>query len=127
MSICTQMAHPKLTHNQNFEKTIFCLKFLMCLWGANTHSKPFWDFFQKSMDINMLLGTKKLGGTAHFLVYHVDETSKKWHFSPKIGTLQKFLRPKMGVLGAGWPKNFRPEPKTPKSVSKKILGVVTSF
>ena len=63
----------------------------------------------------MLLGTKKLGGTAHFLVYHVDETSKKWHFSPKIGTLQKFLRPKMRVLGAGWSKNFRSAPKTPKS------------
>ena len=79
------------------------------------------------MNINMFLGQKKLGGIDHPLVYHVDETSKKWHFSPKIGTLQKFLRPKMGVLGAEWPKNFRHAPKTPKSVSKKILVVVASF
>ena len=35
--------------------------------------------------------------------------------------------PKLGVLGAGWPKKIRPAPKTPKSVCKKILGAGNLF
>ena len=35
--------------------------------------------------------------------------------------MQKFLWPKMRVVGAGWPKIFRPGRKISKSVSKKIF------
>jgi hypothetical protein len=35
--------------------------------------------------------------------------------------------PKLGVLGAGWPKKIRPAPKIPKILFKKILGVGTQF
>ena len=75
----------------------------------------------------MFLGPKKLGGIDHLLVYHVDESSEKCHFSPKIGTLQKFLRSKIGVAGVGWPKKIRPAPKISKSFSEKIFKVLMPF
>ena len=43
------------------------------------------------------------------------------YFWPKNAYMQKFLWPKMSVVGAGWPKFFRPAPKISKSVPKKIF------
>ena len=36
--------------------------------------------------------------------------------------MQKFLWPKISVVGAGWPKKILPAPKIPKSVAKKNSG-----
>ena len=80
----------------------------MCLWGTNTHHTSFLDFFSIIYEYKHFLGPKSWCSIDHLLVYHVDESSEKCHFSPKIGTLQKFLRSKMGVVGAVSRNNFGP-------------------
>ena len=74
----------------------------------------------------MFLCQKKLGGIDHLLVYHVDESSKKCHFSPKIGTLQKFLRSKIGVAGVA-EKNSARTKNIQKFFQKKFHGADVIF
>ena len=129
MSICTQTAHLKFSHNWKVSKIsqkvpIFGCHSRCTLWAPIPFWGHFWDFFRKGINWKKILAKKNCLDFGPFLPYFKPKKAKNsdfWLFSPKNGHMQKFLWPKMQVVGAGWPKIFRHGRKISKSVSKNIF------
>ncbi len=98
---------PKITQNDpNFQE---------CHLGANTCSRHFSKFFVKNNAYREDFWPIFLNETQHFLVHIDSKKAKILIFDQKSILAEISASPKMGVLGAGWPKIFRSEPKNCKN------------
>ena len=86
MSICTQTAHPKFSHNWKFSKIsrkmpIFACYARCALWVPIPFWGDFWDFFWKTTDLKKILWKNYFFDFGPFLPCFKAKNAKNSNFS----------------------------------------------